>query len=74
LKTVLTFARESSIGFKARKLRTSKLLTQQELAKMAGVSRQEIDSFERNLPLALDTRRKILRELWAKKQPGSDKH
>ena len=35
---VLTLARESSIGFKARRLRISQLLTQRQLAKMAGVS------------------------------------
>lgn len=74
MKAVLAFSRESSLGFKAKRLRTSQSLTQQELAQMAGVSRQDIDSFERSMPLALDTRRKILKELWAKKQPGSDKH
>ena len=64
---VLTLARESSIGFKARRLRISQLLTQRQLAKMAGVSLEEVELFEHNLPVPLDSRRKILRELWAKK-------
>jgi transcriptional regulator with XRE-family HTH domain len=40
-------------------------LTQQELANMAGVSLEEIDLFEHNLPVRLDARRKLLKELWA---------
>lgn len=67
MTSVLTFARESSIGFKAKRLRISKLLTRQELASMAGVSVEKVDLFEHNLPLSLDTRRKILRELWAQR-------
>jgi transcriptional regulator with XRE-family HTH domain len=67
MTSVLTFTRESSIGFKVKRLRISQLLTQRELADMAGVSPKEVDLFEHNLPLPLDTRRKILRELWARK-------
>lgn len=67
MTSVLTFARESSIGFKVKRLRISKLLTQQELASMADVSVEKVDLFEHNLPLPLDTRRKILRELWAQR-------
>ena len=61
------FTRESSIGFKVRRLRISQLLTKRELADMAGVSLEEVDLFERSLPLTLDAKRRILRELWAKK-------
>jgi len=67
MTSVLTCARESSIGFKVKRLRISKLLTQQELASMAGVSVEKVDLFEHNLPLPLDTRRKILRELLAQR-------
>jgi len=67
MTSVLTFARESSIGFKVKRLRISKLLTRQELANMAGVSVEKVDLFEHNLPLPLDTRRKILRELLAQR-------
>ena len=67
MKTVLTFARESSIGFKAARTRISIQLTQQELADMAGVSLEEVDLFEHNLPVPLDARRRILKALWARK-------
>jgi len=67
MKRVTTSALESSVGFKARRLRISQLLTQQELANLAGVFLEEVDLFERNLPLPLDAKRKILKELWAKK-------
>lgn len=63
MTTVTTLARESSIGFKVRRLRISQLLTQQELANMAGVSLEEVDLFEHNLPLPLDAKRKILKKL-----------
>jgi len=67
MTSVLTFARESSLGFKVKRLRITKLLTQQELASMAGVSVEKVDLFEHNLPLPLDIRRKILRELLAQR-------
>ena len=67
MTTVLTYSRESSIGFKVRRLRLSEYLTQQELANMAGVSLQEVALFERNMLIPLDSRRKILKALWAKK-------
>ena len=67
MTAVLTFTRESLLGFKSRKLRISMHISQQELADMAGVSLEAVDLFEHNLPLALDYKRRILRELWAKK-------
>ncbi len=60
---VITIARESSIGFKAWKLRRARLITQQELADMVGVSSEEVNLFENNLPVPLDTRRRLLKEL-----------
>ncbi len=63
----LTLVQENSIGFKSRRLRISKLLTQRELAEIAGVSTEEVDLFEHNLPVQLDARRRILKELWAVK-------
>jgi DNA-binding XRE family transcriptional regulator len=57
----------SLLGFKARKARISLGLSRQEMAKMAGVPLEKVDAFEYNLPVPLDVRRRILRELWAKK-------
>jgi transcriptional regulator with XRE-family HTH domain len=68
MTAVISFKRESQLGFKARKLRIAEHLTQQKLAEMAGVTREAVDLFEHNLPLPLDNKRRILRELWAKKQ------
>lgn len=67
---VLTFTRESLLGFKARKLRLAEHITQRELADMAGVSVEAVDLFEHNLPLPLDYKRRILRVLWARKTIG----
>ena len=68
MTAVLSFTRESQLGFKARKLRIAQHLTQRKLAEMAGVTKEAVDLFEHNLPLPLDNKRRILRELWAKKQ------
>jgi hypothetical protein len=57
----------SLIGFKARKLRISLGFSRQEMAKMAGVPLEKVDAFEYNLPVPLDVRRRILRELWTNK-------
>jgi transcriptional regulator with XRE-family HTH domain len=67
MPSVLSVPRESTAGYKARKLRISRLMTRRELAERAGVSVAEIDLFERSLPLPLDIRRRLLKELWAKK-------
>lgn len=63
----LSTCQEVSLGFKARRLRVSQLLTRQELAKLAGVSKEEVNLLEQNLPLRLDAKRRLLKELWAKK-------
>jgi transcriptional regulator with XRE-family HTH domain len=67
VSTAQTYTRESSFGAKVKRLRLSSLLTQKELADLAGVSQEEVNLFERGLPLPLDSKRKILKELWAKK-------
>ncbi|MGD1119869.1 MAG: helix-turn-helix transcriptional regulator [Dehalococcoidales bacterium] len=67
MTAVLNFTRESQMGFKARKLRIAQHMSQQKLADMAGVTKEAVDLFEHNLPLPLDCRRRILRELWAQK-------
>ena len=56
-----------TLGQQARRLRIASLLTQQKLAYLAGVPRAHIDLFERSFPVPLDSKRKILKILWAKK-------
>jgi len=63
-----------SAGQKARRLRIANLLTQQELSELAGVPLEHVDLLERNLPVPLDSRRRIHKELWsiqARKQNAS---
>lgn len=67
MTTVVTFARESSIGPWARRVRTSSQLTQQELADIVGVSKEDVDLFEHNLPIPLDIKLKLLKKLYAAK-------
>lgn len=59
---------ESSVGAWARSVREALKLTQQELADITGVSKEDVDSFEHNLPIKLDSRRKLVKELWVVKQ------
>ena len=65
MRVGLTVEAEKPLGFKARKLRRSLSLTQQELANLAGVFTREVILFEHNMPVQLDVKRKLLRELWA---------
>ena len=67
MAAVLSVDQELSLGFKARKLRISQLLTQQELANIAGVSQEYVSLLEQSLPLPLDAKRKILKALWARR-------
>jgi transcriptional regulator with XRE-family HTH domain len=67
-KTTITFMPESSIGAWARSVRKALNLTQQEQADITGVSKEDVDSFENNLPIKLDSRRKLVKELWVVKQ------
>lgn len=67
MSTGLTVKPEISVGFKARELRCFLRLTQQELANLAGVSAREVNLFEHYLPVRLDAKRRLLKELWGRK-------
>jgi transcriptional regulator with XRE-family HTH domain len=67
MTTVPTSTRVSSIGSQVKKLRVSGRMTRRQLADAAGVSTEEVRLFERNLPVPLDSRRRMLKELWARK-------
>ena len=60
-------SRESSLGFKVKRLRVSLRLTQHELATLAGVLPEEVDLLEDNMPVTLGTKLSILRVIWARK-------
>jgi len=55
---------ESAVGAWATSVRKALKLTQQELADLTGVSKEDVDSFEHNLPIKLDSRRRLVKELW----------
>jgi hypothetical protein len=68
MNSVLSIDRGAApLGVKAKELRLSLLLTQYSLAAMADVPVEEVELFENNLPVRLDSKRKLLRELWARK-------
>ena len=69
MTAVLSIATDQalSLGSKARRLRISLLLTQRELANLAGVSPEEVRLLEQNLPLRMDAKRKLLKELWTRR-------
>ena len=69
MTTVLTYTRESHLGPWARRMRMSLHMSQQELADIVGVSEEEVDLFEHSLPITLDVKCKLLRELYAAKAP-----
>jgi len=62
---LLTSDRGLSLGFRVRKRRVTRMITRQELARTAGVSCEEVDLLEHNLPLRLPAKLSILRVLWA---------
>ncbi len=64
---VITISKESSIGPLARSLRIALQLTQRELAEDVGVLKEDVDLLENNLPIPLDTKRRLLKKLYAVK-------
>ncbi len=65
MKATLTSSDKSTLGSEARRLRIGGLLTQQNLAELAGIPREHVDLLEHNYPVPLDSKRRIFRELWA---------
>ena len=63
----LNRAKETKPGSEARRLRITLHLSKPELAVMAGVSANVVSLFEHNLPVPLDARRRINKELWSLK-------
>lgn len=67
MASVQISTREPSIAVQARKLRLSCLLTQEELAVAADVSKEDVNNLEQGFPLILESKRRILKELWSRK-------
>jgi transcriptional regulator with XRE-family HTH domain len=58
---------KGTTGEKARQRRVAGLLTRQQVADLAGVPVEHVNLFERDLPVPLDSKRRILKELWARR-------
>ena len=67
LSPLLSVDQKQSLGLEAKRIRLSLRLTQHELAMIAGVTLEEVDLFEYNLPMKVGVKLKILRELWNRK-------
>ena len=57
----------ATTGEKARQRRVASLMTRQQLADLAGIPVEHVNLFESDLPVPLDSKRRILRELWARR-------
>lgn len=68
LRATLTPTRNYKVGYKIRQMRLSRFITRQQLADLAGVPRGQVALFEQNFPVPLDYKRRILKELWARKK------
>jgi len=66
MSPLLSIDQKPSLGLEAKRIRLTLPLTQHELATIAGVSLKEVDLFEHGLPVQVDVKLKILRELWAR--------
>ncbi len=62
-----TIASPSAVhnAFNVRRLRRAASLTRMQLAEVASVPPEHIASFEKGYPIPLDSKRRILRALWA---------
>jgi transcriptional regulator with XRE-family HTH domain len=67
MTSVILIEQKSTPGFRAKKLRISQHLTKRQLAKITGVSPEEVNLLEQNLPLRLESKLNIFRELWKRK-------
>ncbi len=67
MTATLTLTRKSTPGATVRRLRVSNHLSRRELADLAGVPQEQVSLFEQGLPLPLDSKRRILKELWSRK-------
>jgi transcriptional regulator with XRE-family HTH domain len=65
MKASSALAEKPAIVSEARRLRIACLLSQQNLADLAGVTREQVNWLEHNFPVPLDVKRRFFRELWA---------
>jgi transcriptional regulator with XRE-family HTH domain len=64
-KTLPSIKEKQTLGAEARRLRINLFLTQKKLADLAGISKAQVALLEHNYPVPLDSKRRLLQELWA---------
>lgn len=64
MSEVLSIDQQLSFGQMLRNIRRSLQLTQREIAQRLGVSTKEVGLFERDLPVQLGAKIKILRQIY----------
>jgi DNA-binding XRE family transcriptional regulator len=67
MRTAPALIEKPTLLSEARRLRKACLLSQQNLADLAGVSREQVNCLEHNYPVPLDVKRRVFRVLWALK-------
>jgi len=67
MKALPSLTPKSTPGFQVQRLRMTSFLSREELADLANVPLEHVDLFEQDLPLPLDSKRKMLKTLWARK-------
>ncbi len=70
MSLALPAAPKSSPGFRIRKLRMSQQLSRRQLSNITGVSPEEVNLLEHNLPVRLEVKLNVFRELWKRKAGG----
>jgi hypothetical protein len=65
MTVALALNHRATAGSLVKRLRISAFLNKQDLADMASVPPEHVNHFELDLPVPLDSRRRILRVLWA---------
>ena len=65
-KTSFSIEKSETIAENIKRMRASERLSQGDLACLAGVHKRDIDDIEREIPLRLETKLKILKILYAK--------
>jgi transcriptional regulator with XRE-family HTH domain len=64
MSRVLSIDQPRALGGMLRNIRRSLQLTRREVAKRFGVTTEEVNLFERDLPVRLETKIKILKQLY----------
>ena len=63
----LTSEKSTSLALRVKSLRISMGLSRQQLARKLGITPEEVELFEDGLPVPLNSKLKLIRQLWARR-------